>query len=79
MTNDIDPKVLNQHDLQSAAWAKLRKHMEARLQALRIKNDTDLDPVATARVRGEIKNLKNLLALENKPDPVTVADDAPGE
>lgn len=79
MTDDSESKVLTSHDRQSPVWTKLRKHMEAKLQALRIKNDTDLDPVATAKVRGEIRNLKNLLALGDTPDPVTVADDDTGE
>lgn len=80
MSSESDElKKLNASDVQSPVWVKLRKHMQARLQALRISNDsTDLDPVATARVRGEIKNLKNLLAL-GKPDPAMVADEEPAD
>lgn len=79
MTENRQDKTLNSFDLQSMAWSKLRAHMNNRLHELRVKNDSDMDAVATAKVRGEIKNLKNLLALESKPDPITVADDAIGE
>jgi hypothetical protein len=66
--------VLAKHDLTSPTWLKLVKHMEARRLALRVKNDGNLDLVATAHVRGHIKALTNLLAL-GQPDPVVVADE----
>ena len=73
-----DQTEFNAHDLQSTVAAKLRQHMDARRQTLRAKNEGDLDPVATAKVRGELKaykDLLNLLALVKKPDQVTVADE----
>ncbi len=65
-------------DINGAVWNKLSKHMESKLLALRIKNDSDMDPVKTAAVRGEIRNLKNLLAL-GIPAPEMVADEEPPE
>ncbi|MGH8430422.1 MAG: hypothetical protein ACREUF_08470 [Solimonas sp.] len=70
--------LLSHNDRNSPAWVKLRKHMEARLQSLRARNDNDLDPIATAKLRGECRVLKNLLAL-GKPDPAMGADDELGE
>lgn len=62
------PTVFTAHELESVIAGKLRKHIASRLQTLRAKNDADLDPIPTAKVRGEIKaltNLKNLLAAES--------------
>ncbi len=72
--HDEPPFLLTAHDIQSTVWAKLRKHMEARIIALRAKNDGDLEPMETAKVRGELKCLKNLLAL-GKPDQAMGAND----
>ena len=77
MTGDESPGdafALTPGDLISPTWARLRKHMEARLQSLRAKNDNDLDPIATAKLRGEIKVLKNLIAL-SETNQSMVADD----
>lgn len=69
MTDDkpADP-VLNAADLQSPTWRKLKEHMEAQLDKLRLKNDDQKhDAVATAYLRGDIRRLKNLLALSTAP------------
>lgn len=78
LTEPKAPPVLSREDLGSHCWLALAKHMEARLAKLRIKNDSDLDSVATAHVRGQIKALLNVLALAN-PAPALVADAEPGE
>lgn len=69
---------LDLNERQSPAWARLRRHMEAKLEQLRRQNDNDLDPIKTARLRGSIGTLKNLLAL-GSPDPAMVADESSGE
>lgn len=74
MSDSTEDIKLTATDMGSSVWDKLRRHMESRLLALRIRNDADLDLVDTAKVRGEIKNLKNLLAL-GTPDQAVVADD----
>lgn len=69
---------LNAHELQSTLAAKLRRHMDDKRQALRTRNESNLDAIATAHVRGEIKALKdllNLLALSKKTDQASVADE----
>jgi hypothetical protein len=71
---DLGP-LFNAVDRQSTTWAKLKKYIEARIESLRAKNDGDLDPIATAKVRGQIASMKNLLTLA-QPAPANEADDA---
>ena len=63
MSEIVEDKVLDYNDLNSLTWMRLRKHFESRLAYLRALNDSDLDPIATARLRGEIKCLKVSIAL----------------
>lgn len=65
---------LDLNDRNSPTWAKLKRHLEAQIEKLRAQNDNDLDPVKTAKLRGRIAGLKNLLAL-GSPDPAMVADE----
>ncbi len=64
---------LDTNDRQSPVWRKLKTHYWHRLQELRARNDSDLDPIATARLRGEIRGVVNLLALGDQ-DPATEVD-----
>ena len=59
---------------QSALWIKIRDHMNERLDTHRRKNDGDLEPIPTARLRGRIAEIQVLLAMEKDPDPAQVAD-----
>ena len=62
---------------QSAVWKKLSSHMAARLDELRRKNDGDASEVETARTRGRIAQLKELLALADaEPAYGGATDDA---
>lgn len=63
MSDLVEEKVLDYNDLNSLTWMRLRKHFESRLAYLRALNDSDLDPIATARLRGEIKGIKSSIAL----------------
>ena len=56
-------KPLTQADRISPIWANLSRQYKARLEELRIQNDSDLDPVKTARLRGQIKEILILLSL----------------
>lgn len=51
-------------------WARLKGHLQTKLGELRRKNDdTSLDAVGTALLRGQIKCLNNLIALGDvRPD-----------
>lgn len=65
---------LTHADRASAAWQRLRAHYAERLSVLRSMNDGDIDEVATARLRGRIAEIKNLLALDDDEDPAQLAD-----
>lgn len=67
---------LTKEERLSAVWLKISAHYEARLQALRQKNDGNLTAEETAKVRGRIAEAKAILALgaeENLPAPTAPA------
>lgn len=64
---------LTDADKNTPLWLALRAHLERRRDSLRAKNDTNLSPEETAKVRGQIAEIKALLALEN-PRPEIPAD-----
>lgn len=77
MTDDpliVERRLLDLNDRQSPTWRKLVKHYEQRLRELRAKNDNDLDAISTAKLRGAIREVTNLLALGDQ-DPATEADE----
>lgn len=57
---------LEPSDRTSPTWIRLEAHLKARIELCHLQNDQDLDPVATAKLRGRITELKALLAL-SKP------------
>jgi hypothetical protein len=61
-------------EVESVLWQKLVTHYTERLQILREKNDGSLTPEETARVRGSIHEIKQLLELGN-PAPVIKTGD----
>lgn len=65
--------VLNASDINSPTWKRIKEHYEARLLRLRIKNDVSRSEVETARLRGQIAEIKTLLDLD-KPSPVIQVD-----
>ncbi len=68
-----DRFTLDRHERDSAVWKRLKAHLESELDIQRKKNDGDLPPDQTNRVRGNIARIKALLALDR--DPAQVADD----
>lgn len=66
-------KVLKQGDEHSEVWRRLKAHIVERLEMLRLKNDGALNPEETARIRGQIAELKYIADLD-KPDPQIEAD-----
>lgn len=61
-------------EVDSSTWKAIEAWAAARLERARLKNDGDLDPTATAKTRGEIRALKDLLALA-KPAPAPGTDE----
>lgn len=54
----------------SPLWLRLKAHLHERLAKARTRNDGALAPDETARLRGRIACLKDLLALEeDRPPP----------
>lgn len=63
---------LDELEIHSALWIKLRTHYEARLASLRVQNDQPLDGESTATLRGRISEIKLLI---NLGDPQRIAQD----
>ena len=61
---------LTQSEASSDLWQKLDKYLAKRLEMAREKNDGPLHPDETARVRGEIKSLKQMQALGKIRPPI---------
>lgn len=75
MMLDDEKKVLDQLDIQSAAWIKVRDALEEKLDALRKSNDTrGRKPEDTEFIRGKIALVKEILAWGNLT-PDRVAED----
>jgi hypothetical protein len=62
------------HEAAKPEWKKLKAHMEARQQTLRTRLEGDLNEVETAKVRGQLVEIKLFLALD-KPPPSFKSDD----
>lgn len=57
--------ILSREDCSTKVWRNVRKHLAARLLELRALNDNPThDLTKTAAIRGQIAEVKNLLALE---------------
>jgi hypothetical protein len=74
-----DPFTLTAHDKASSLWLRLKAHLTERLSDARRRNDHDtLTEQQTAALRGEIRNLKRLIALgDDRPAMLTDGDQPP--
>jgi hypothetical protein len=59
---------LDRSDFHSLTWGKIRAYYEARLALLRRTNDGDLNPLETARLRGQISECRHFLSLDAAVD-----------
>jgi len=57
------------YDRTTPTWKKVEAHIESRIASLRTKNDTNLDAVETAKLRGRIAELKRLASLGEDRTP----------
>lgn len=62
-------KQLSQEARISTAWEEIRGILEERLERHRQKNDAEDTPEKTARLRGRIAEIKDILALGEEPKP----------
>lgn len=65
--NEVEDFKLTATELHSQLWMRLQPYLEARLSVHRIKNDGNLSPDETAKLRGRIGEINHLLAL-GKPE-----------
>lgn len=63
MTTVTDRIELSSADKLSPAWATICTYLDRRLTTLRARNDNDLSPDETARLRGSISEVRALRAL----------------
>lgn len=61
---------LSESEKVSACWVKLEKHIKTQIEILRQRNDKDIDAIATAKLRGRILELNNLLSLATSDERV---------
>ena len=54
---------LTKEERDNPLWHTLRTEFEARLAQLRASNDTDKDEIATAKLRGQISEIKRFLDM----------------
>jgi len=62
------------HERQGAVWQKLKRHLEERLATMRAKNDGNLDEMKTARLRGQIAEVKALMSFGTDKPVVGIED-----
>jgi hypothetical protein len=58
-------RLLTQQDINGQVWKKIQDHLNARLLTMRAKNDGNLTADETAKVRGRIAEIKNMIELGN--------------
>lgn len=67
MSDHKKPFILSRDERDSKLWARLMSHWADRLASLRARNDGDCNEAETARIRGQIAELKLILTLNNDP------------
>lgn len=73
MVDAVQAPVLDSGDLNSPTWMRIKAHYEKRLAIHRARNDTDLDPIKTAKLRGRIAEAEYILSL-GSPVPLMKVD-----
>jgi hypothetical protein len=66
--SDTNELALTDADRNTAAWLKIRAHLQQRLDALRRMNDNELSVEKTATLRGKIQEIKELIAAGEAQD-----------
>jgi hypothetical protein len=66
--------MIQRHEAASALWVKLREHYLSRLDLYRTKLEGSLTHEETLVLRGRIKEIRSLLALEQSESNAPVDD-----
>jgi len=61
-------------DKTSVEWVAIKEYCRSRLDELRIENDNDKSDIETAKLRGMIGFIKELLDLEKNEQSVEISD-----
>ena len=65
--SSMPDSILTHSGITSEVWQRLKTYIEGRIETKRRANDGDLSEIKTAKLRGEIKALKDILqAVEPK-------------
>lgn len=64
------PFTLTEGEKSSPLWVRLKAHLETKLRDARGKNDGPQSEQDTAMIRGQIRTLKALLALDDESPPL---------
>lgn len=71
MTDNIleppPPFQLSAGERSTPLWQRIQFELRAKLADLREQNDSQLDPLQTANLRGQIQTLKSILDLGSEP------------
>lgn len=59
----MSEEILTKIERGSSVWQKIEKRLKEELESLRRKNDGNLPEIATARLRGQIAAVKDLLSI----------------
>jgi len=60
--------------MKDIEWATVKEYCENRLAELRVENDNDADEIETAKLRGMILFIKELLDLEKNEQNIEISD-----
>ena len=63
MSNAIERTELTEGDLVSPTWGKIKRHLDSRLAHLREQLEQDVSEQKSARIRGQIAEVKLFLGL----------------
>jgi hypothetical protein len=63
MSNAIERAELTEGDLVSPTWGKIKRHLDSRLAHLREQLEQDVSEQKSARIRGQIAEVKLFLGL----------------
>lgn len=69
--------ILTVEDQRSPAWRKIKAYVQAELEIARRSLERDITPEQTAKLRGQIRSMNALLALDESQAPEAVVEEEP--
>lgn len=63
MSEQIERAELTEGDLVSPTWGKIKRHLDSRLKVLREQLEQDVDERKSAKIRGQIAEVKLFIGL----------------